>query len=73
MKDINQYILEVSKMNTILEALRYTALLRCDNAINDAVFITLVRSMFVNDHYEDWLADPESVRGLAELICQRKQ
>lgn len=72
MRDFQQYLSEVAKCDSIIEALRYTSLLRVDNAINDATYISLVRSMFVNDAYEDWLADPRSVRELAELICQRR-
>lgn len=72
MRDFQQYLEEVAKCNSIIEALRYTSLLRVDNAITDATYISLVRSMFVNDAYEDWLADPRSVRELAELICQRR-
>lgn len=68
----DQYLSELAKMDSMIEALRYTALLRCDNAINDSIFIHLVRQMFVNDNYEDWLADPKSIKALAELICQRR-
>lgn len=70
--DAHQYYRELGKHATPIAMLKYTCLLHLDGEINTSTLLTLIHNLFVDDNYMDWLGDPQSIRHLAELICQRR-